>query len=160
MPRLQFTREYFALLLVEDSCHYLFFSTIFLYVSPYLGILLPVVLFAILHAASYSLTLLDVSLFVIKWKKKSLRWKNDNEIVWFLFAATRTKFMVGCSIDDFTCWTSNIEYFTFGCVIRNSIDATRYRLCILVSSDWFIWLDWRRYFKLKFYWGKNWVRSA
>lgn len=61
MPRLQFTREYFALLLVEDSCHYLFFSTIFLYVSPFILILLPVVLFAILHAASYSLTLLDVS---------------------------------------------------------------------------------------------------
>lgn len=61
MPRLTFTREYFALLLVEDSCHYLFFSTIFLYVSPFILILLPVVLFAILHAASYSLTLLDVS---------------------------------------------------------------------------------------------------
>lgn len=61
MPRLQFTREYFALLLVEDSCHYLFFSTIFLYVSPFILILMPVVLFAILHAASYSLTLLDVS---------------------------------------------------------------------------------------------------
>lgn len=61
MPRLEFTREYFALLLVEDSCHYLFFSTIFLYVSPFILILLPVVLFAILHAASYSLTLLDVS---------------------------------------------------------------------------------------------------
>lgn len=61
MPRLTFTREYFALLLVEDSCHYLFFSTIFLYVNPFILILLPVVLFAILHAASYSLTLLDVS---------------------------------------------------------------------------------------------------
>jgi len=59
MPRLTFSREYFALLLVEDSCHYLFFSTIFLYVSPFILILLPVVLFAILHAASYSLTLLD-----------------------------------------------------------------------------------------------------
>lgn len=61
MPRLTFTREYFALLLVEDSCHYLFFSTIFLYVSPFILILMPVGLFAILHAASYSLTLLDVS---------------------------------------------------------------------------------------------------
>lgn len=61
MPRLTLSREYFALLLVEDSCHYLFFSTIFLYVSPFILILLPVVLFAILHAASYSLTLLDVS---------------------------------------------------------------------------------------------------
>lgn len=61
MPRLSFSREYLALLLVEDSCHYLFFSLIFLYVSPFILILLPVILFAILHAASYSLTLLDVS---------------------------------------------------------------------------------------------------
>lgn len=61
MPRISFTREYFSMLLVEDSCHYLFFSTIFLYVEPFILILLPVVLFAILHAASYSLTLLDVS---------------------------------------------------------------------------------------------------
>lgn len=68
MPRLQFTREYFALLLVEDSCHYLFFSTIFLYVSPFILILLPVVLFAILHAASYSLTLLDVSVLWMEEK--------------------------------------------------------------------------------------------
>ncbi|XP_031624326.1 Krueppel homolog 2 [Contarinia nasturtii] len=59
MPRLSFSRQYLQLLLVEDSCHYLFFSTIFLYVSPFILILFPVVLFAILHAASYSLTLLD-----------------------------------------------------------------------------------------------------
>lgn len=61
MPAVQFTREYFSTLLVEDSCHYLFFSVIYLYVSPFILILLPVILFAILHAASYSLTLLDVS---------------------------------------------------------------------------------------------------
>lgn len=69
MPRLAFSREYFALLLVEDSCHYLFFSLIFLYVSPFILILLPVILFAILHAASYSLTLLDVSthFYLVCW---------------------------------------------------------------------------------------------
>lgn len=61
LPRISFTREYVQLLLAEDSCHYLFFSIIFLYVSPFILILLPVVLFATLHAASYSLTLLDVS---------------------------------------------------------------------------------------------------
>lgn len=59
LPRLQFTRDYLQKLLVEDSCHYLFFSLIYLYVSPFLLILFPVVLFAVLHAASYSLTLLD-----------------------------------------------------------------------------------------------------
>lgn len=55
----RFTREFLAQLLLEDSCHYLFFSLIFMYVSPVTLVLLPGVLFAILHAASYSLTLLD-----------------------------------------------------------------------------------------------------
>ncbi|XP_059617595.1 Krueppel homolog 2 [Phlebotomus argentipes] len=59
LPRVSFTREFVSLLLMEDSCHYLFYSLIFLYVSPVLIILLPVVLFAVLHSASYSLTLLD-----------------------------------------------------------------------------------------------------
>jgi hypothetical protein len=60
LPQVQFTKEFLARLLLEDSCHYLFFSLIFLYVSPVLLIILPVVLFAILHAASYSLTILDI----------------------------------------------------------------------------------------------------
>lgn len=61
LPPVTLTREFLALLLLEDSCHYLFFSLIFLYVSPMVLILFPVVLFAVLHSASYSLTLLDVS---------------------------------------------------------------------------------------------------
>lgn len=61
LPPIKFTREFLSLLLMEDSCHYLFFSLIFLYVSPLIIILAPVVLFAVLHSASYSLTLLDVS---------------------------------------------------------------------------------------------------
>lgn len=65
MPRIAFTREYLSLLLVEDSCHYLFFSLIYLYVAPVLLIPIPIVLFAILHSASYSLTLLDVSIVQI-----------------------------------------------------------------------------------------------
>jgi len=59
LPPIKFTREFLSLLLMEDSCHYLFFSLIFLYVSPMILILFPVVLFAVLHSASYSLTLLD-----------------------------------------------------------------------------------------------------
>lgn len=62
LPPVALTREFLALLLLEDSCHYLFFSLIFLYVSPMVLILFPVVLFAVLHSASYSLTLLDVSI--------------------------------------------------------------------------------------------------
>lgn len=61
LPQIQFTKEFLALLLIEDSCHYLFFSLIFLYVQPFILIIVPVLLFAVLHSASYSLKLLDVS---------------------------------------------------------------------------------------------------
>lgn len=60
LPQFALTREFLSLLLVEDSCHYLFFSIIFLYVSPVFFILFPVFLFAILHSSSYSLKLLDI----------------------------------------------------------------------------------------------------
>uniref|UniRef100_A0A2M4A3M5 Putative conserved plasma membrane protein n=1 Tax=Anopheles triannulatus TaxID=58253 RepID=A0A2M4A3M5_9DIPT len=59
LPPFQLSRNYLQQMLLEDSCHYLFFSLIFLYVYPMLLIILPVVLFSILHSTSYSLTLLD-----------------------------------------------------------------------------------------------------
>ncbi|XP_043266436.1 Krueppel homolog 2 [Venturia canescens] len=59
VPRVQFNMQFVEQLLLEDSCHYLLYSLIFLYVSPVLLVLAPVVLFAIMHSASYSLTLLD-----------------------------------------------------------------------------------------------------
>lgn len=59
MPRFQFSRDYLQKLLLEDSCHYLLYSLIFLYAYPVLLIIFPVTLFAVLHSASYSLTLLD-----------------------------------------------------------------------------------------------------
>ncbi|CAG9854172.1 unnamed protein product [Phyllotreta striolata] len=55
----QLNREFFMRLLTEDSCHYLFYSLIFLYVAPATVVLIPIFLFSVLHAASYSLTLLD-----------------------------------------------------------------------------------------------------
>ncbi|KAG5899966.1 hypothetical protein JTB14_034537 [Gonioctena quinquepunctata] len=57
--RVTLSREFLSALLTEDSCHYLFYSMIFLYVSPLSLVLVPILLFCILHAASYSLTLLD-----------------------------------------------------------------------------------------------------
>ena len=45
---------------MEDSAHYLFFSIIFIFAAPITLVLAPVVLFAVLHFASYSLTLLDM----------------------------------------------------------------------------------------------------
>jgi len=59
LPQVHFTMEFFYQFLLEDSAHYLFFSLIFLYAAPITFVLLPVVLFAVLHTASYSLTLLD-----------------------------------------------------------------------------------------------------
>jgi len=34
VPRVQFTRQFLETLLLEDSCHYLFYSLIFLYAAP------------------------------------------------------------------------------------------------------------------------------
>ncbi|XP_068623088.1 Krueppel homolog 2 [Battus philenor] len=59
-PReISFTREFLARFFLEDSAHYLFYSLIFMNVAPNLLILTPIFLFALLHAASYSLTILD-----------------------------------------------------------------------------------------------------
>ncbi|XP_073954871.1 transmembrane protein 33-containing Krueppel homolog 2 [Choristoneura fumiferana] len=53
------SREFVARFFLEDSAHYLFYSLIFMNVAPNLLILTPIFLFALLHAASYSLTILD-----------------------------------------------------------------------------------------------------
>lgn len=59
-PVIRFTREFGAEILSEDSFHYLGFCLIFLFNSGMLtGVLLPLVLFAVLHFASFSLTMLD-----------------------------------------------------------------------------------------------------
>lgn len=60
LPTFKFSREFLGRLILEDSCHYLMYSLIFLSVQPTLLILVPIVLFAILHASSYSLKLLDI----------------------------------------------------------------------------------------------------
>ncbi|CAH0560517.1 unnamed protein product [Brassicogethes aeneus] len=57
--RVQLSRAFLGELLAEDSFHYLFYSLIFLYVAPVSLVVLPIILFSILHSASYSLTLLD-----------------------------------------------------------------------------------------------------
>lgn len=73
LPQIQFTKEFLALLLIEDSCHYLFFSLIFLYVQPFILIIVPVLLFAVLHSASYSLKLLDVSRDITMQSSRAIR---------------------------------------------------------------------------------------
>ena len=59
LPQVQFNRQFLGIFLLEDSAHYLFFTMIFLYGDPITLALAPVVLFSLLHSASYSLTLLD-----------------------------------------------------------------------------------------------------
>ncbi|XP_023941772.1 Krueppel homolog 2 [Bicyclus anynana] len=53
------SREFASRLFLEDSAHYLFYSLVFMNVTPHILILIPIFLFALLHAASYSLTILD-----------------------------------------------------------------------------------------------------
>ncbi|XP_068241947.1 Krueppel homolog 2 [Palaemon carinicauda] len=60
IPTVQFSREFFSQLLMEDSAHYLLYSIIFMYTAPITMVLAPIFLFALLHFASYSLGLLDV----------------------------------------------------------------------------------------------------
>ncbi|GIY28580.1 transmembrane protein 33 [Caerostris extrusa] len=59
MPRIQFTREFGAMLLMEDSCHYLLYSILFIISYPITLSLLPVFLFAILHSVHYSVVILN-----------------------------------------------------------------------------------------------------
>merc|ERR1719244_426260 len=50
-----FSREFLMRVLVEDSFHYLVYSMTFLPCSPITLVMMPVLLFAILHCASFSL---------------------------------------------------------------------------------------------------------
>jgi hypothetical protein len=45
MPRVTFSREFAATLVLEDSAHYLLFSLIFLFSQPITVVLMPVALF-------------------------------------------------------------------------------------------------------------------
>ncbi|XP_020604630.1 transmembrane protein 33-like [Orbicella faveolata] len=60
LPRFQFSREYFGLLLAEDSCHYLLYSIMFVNSQPVTIILIPVALFALLHTVSFTKKLLSI----------------------------------------------------------------------------------------------------
>jgi len=59
VPHFQFSREYLGQLFLEDSAHYLFYSLIFVTGSPVSMALLPVFLYAVLHAQSYTKQLLN-----------------------------------------------------------------------------------------------------
>ncbi|XP_052795344.1 transmembrane protein 33-like [Mya arenaria] len=60
LPNFQFSRVFLSLLFAEDSCHYLFYCIIFLNSYPITMVLVPIFLFALLHACSYTKNLLNV----------------------------------------------------------------------------------------------------
>ncbi|EDV31533.1 uncharacterized protein Dana_GF14503, isoform B [Drosophila ananassae] len=60
IPAFSFSREFLARLFAEDSCHYMMYSLIFFNIRPSLLVLIPVLLYSVLHASSYSLKLLDL----------------------------------------------------------------------------------------------------
>lgn len=60
LPNFQFSRAFMSTLFAEDSCHYLFFSIIFLNCNPITMALVPVFLFALLHASTYTKNLLNL----------------------------------------------------------------------------------------------------
>ncbi|KAI0234621.1 Transmembrane protein 33 [Lamellibrachia satsuma] len=59
LPNFQLSREFMALLLQEDSAHYLIFSLIFLTSHPVTMVVIPIFMFALLHATTYTKQLLN-----------------------------------------------------------------------------------------------------
>ncbi|KAJ6224521.1 hypothetical protein RDWZM_003066 [Blomia tropicalis] len=53
LPPFRFSREYLALVFIEDSAHYLLYSMIFLSNHAITLVLLPIALFALLHSSSF-----------------------------------------------------------------------------------------------------------
>nr|KAF6432622.1 transmembrane protein 33 [Rousettus aegyptiacus] len=60
LPHFQLSRAFLAQALLEDSCHYLLYSLIFVNSYPVTMSIFPVLLFSLLHAATYTKKVLDV----------------------------------------------------------------------------------------------------
>lgn len=60
LPNVQFNREFFAMLFMEDSAHHLFYSLVFITGSPNTMALVPIFLFSLLRITPYTKTLLDI----------------------------------------------------------------------------------------------------
>jgi len=59
LPNFQLNKEFFGLMFLEDSAHYLFYSLIFVMSQPVSIAVVPVFLFALLHATNYTKALLN-----------------------------------------------------------------------------------------------------
>ncbi|GAB1601552.1 transmembrane protein 33-like [Argonauta hians] len=60
LPNFQLNRQYFGQLILEDSCHYLLYSLIFINSYPITMVLAPLFLFALLHACDYTKNILSI----------------------------------------------------------------------------------------------------
>ncbi|ESO07431.1 hypothetical protein HELRODRAFT_76712 [Helobdella robusta] len=60
VPNFQFTREYFGQLFLEDSAHYLIYSILFITSGTISMAILPLFLYALLHAQAYTKQLLNL----------------------------------------------------------------------------------------------------
>ncbi|XP_072451006.1 transmembrane protein 33-like isoform X1 [Chiloscyllium punctatum] len=60
LPRFRFSRAYVTQALLEDSCHYLLYSLIFITSHPITLCLVPVAVFSLLHATAYTRKILDI----------------------------------------------------------------------------------------------------
>uniref|UniRef100_F6UVN7 Transmembrane protein 33 n=1 Tax=Ciona intestinalis TaxID=7719 RepID=F6UVN7_CIOIN len=60
VPQFRLTRVHFSMLLQEDSAHYLIYSLIFLTCHPITIALMPVAVFALLHASSFTRQMIDM----------------------------------------------------------------------------------------------------
>uniref|UniRef100_A0A6I8N6F0 Transmembrane protein 33 n=1 Tax=Ornithorhynchus anatinus TaxID=9258 RepID=A0A6I8N6F0_ORNAN len=59
LPHFQLSRAFLAQALLEDSCHYLLYSLIFVNSYPVTMSIFPVLLFSLLHATTYTKKVLD-----------------------------------------------------------------------------------------------------
>ncbi|KAM9143695.1 transmembrane protein 33 isoform 1-T1 [Pangshura tecta] len=59
LPHFQLSRAFLAQALLEDSCHYLLYSLIFVNSYPVTMSIFPVLLFSLLHAATYTKKVID-----------------------------------------------------------------------------------------------------
>lgn len=141
------------MLLVEDSCHYLFFSLIFLYVQPFILILFPVVLFAVLHSASYSLKLLDVSITcpnARNSRKFACGTRRNYKLttvavhltptLFSLFADVGSEQLVGRTFNDFIGGIPATQHLEIDRILRDFPHAFRHRFRLHVSLD-LLWLE-------------------
>ncbi|XP_014768673.1 transmembrane protein 33 [Octopus bimaculoides] len=60
LPNFQLNRQYFGQLIMEDSCHYLLYSLIFINSYPITMVLAPLFLFSLLHACDYTKSILNI----------------------------------------------------------------------------------------------------